>query len=162
MPLPYLENLSDSYKVEPMLNVKAQVAALKEAKAQLEKARAHYALIAPSANSSELEAQSAVIKSCSEAVSAAITMGCEPCPGCKKLPHGMEQPGKRGSCEYEIGCLACKPFAHTDGTRREHRVRGGLLPSHAVDAWNAGPDFWLTEVPPEVKNASVPEKEPSE
>lgn len=145
-----------------MLNVKAQVTALKEAKAQLEKARAHYAEIAPVGSAKELEAQSVVIKCCSEAVSSAITMGCEPCPGCKEPPHGMEQPGKRGTCEYEIGCLSCKPFTHTDGTRREYRVRGGLLPSHAVDAWNAGPDFWLTEVPKEVKDASVPEKETSE
>lgn len=158
MPIPYLE----SVKVMPMPALKVQVEALKEAKAQLAKARAHYAEIAPVGSSSELEAQSAVVKACSEAVSAAITMGCEPCPGCGKLPHGMEQPGKRGASEFEIGCLACKPFTHADGTRREYHVRGGLLPSHAVDAWNAGPDFWLVEVSPEVKNASVPEKESSE
>lgn len=145
-----------------MLNVKAQVAALKEAKAQLEKARAHYAEIAPVGSSKELQAQSEVIKTCAAAVVSAITMGCEPCPGCKLMPHGMEQPGKRGAFEYEIGCLGCKPFDHTDGTRREYRVRGGLLPSHAVDAWNAGADFWLQEVPKETKAASAPQKEPSE
>ncbi len=141
-----------------MANGKAQNEALKEAKAELAKARARYAEIAPSGSSRELEEQSAAIKSCMQAVSAAITSGCEPCPGCKQLPHGMEQPGKRGTFEYEIGCLTCKPFDH-EGTRREHRVRGGLMPSHAVDAWNAGPDFWLQWVD---KSKTVPQKEPSE
>lgn len=152
-PIPYLE-------VEiPMPNVKAQVAALKDAKASHEKALADYRAMSATKTAPELEAQSALVKSSAEAIVSAITMGCEACPGCKEMPHGIEQPGKRGTFEYEIGCLSCRPFEHTDGTRREYRVRGGLIPSHAVDAWNLGPDFWLIEVPPEVKATSVPEKE---
>lgn len=67
-----------------------------------------------------------------------------PCPSCGEQPHGMEHQTGRGNPEYEIGCLGCGAFLHSDRTIREHRVRGGLKPEHAVDAWNAGPDYWMT------------------
>jgi hypothetical protein len=70
-------------------------------------------------------------------MSALISEGAEACPHCGQLPHGMEHPSG-----FEVGCLSCKPFQHTDGTMREHRVKGALLPRHAVEAWNEGPDAW--------------------
>jgi hypothetical protein len=143
---------------------KAQNDALKAAKAKMKATKDEYYKLAadPETPQGKLHAVSMAVKDVSREVSAAITLGCEPCPGCQQVPHGMEQPGRRGAFEYEIGCLGCKPFDHTDGTRREYRVRGGLMPSHAVDAWNAGPDLWLKEVPKAVKDTSAPEKEPSE
>jgi hypothetical protein len=73
---------------------------------------------------------------------AALTAGALPCPMCGNPVHGMEQPGSRGSVEFEIGCVPCRPFVWTDGTVRNACVRGGLLPRHAVEAWNAGPNQW--------------------
>lgn len=79
------------------------------------------------------------------AISDAITEGAVACPLCKTLPHGMEHPTGKGGATYEIGCIAgCKPITHDDGTTREPRVRGGMMPKHAVEAWNGGPDFWIT------------------
>ena len=82
------------------------------------------------------------IKALRGELQAVLTEGAQPCPLCGQKPHGMEQPTAKG-VEYEIGCLGCKPFKHKDGTTRRPAVRGGLLPKHAVEAWNAGPDFWL-------------------
>lgn len=88
--------------------------------------------------------KSQAVKTKQAELSAAITEGAQPCPLCKQVPHGIEQPAAGGkSVEYEIGCLGCKPIKHTDGTMRRPAVRGGLLAKHAVEAWNAGPDHWL-------------------
>jgi hypothetical protein len=115
---------------------------LKDIKRALEQATARYHEIANTAPAPECQALHLEIKRLRAALSAAITEGCNPCPFCGKLPHGMEQPnGKRG-IEYEIGCIPCPPFKHDDGTMRNVAVRGGLLPQHAVDAWNAGPDHF--------------------
>ena len=127
-------------------------------KIALHVARGRYAVVVREAPAAEAELCALEVKRCAEAVSLAITHGCSPCPTCKQHPHGIEQPGRRGTHEYEIGCLACKPFDHTDGTRREPRTRGGMMPAHAVDAWNAGPDFWLVAVD---KALTVPEKQPA-
>lgn len=79
-----------------------------------------------------------------------ITAGANPCPDCGELPHGLEQPSGKGGIEYEVGCVAgCPDLELPDGTRIQHRVRGGLLPKHAVDAWNEGPEFWTKVKPPE-------------
>ena len=73
-----------------------------------------------------------------------IAEGANPCPDCGRLPFGMEQPRPGGGVEFEVGCLtpSCGWFIHTDGTVRGHAARGGLLPHHAVEAWNEGPDAW--------------------
>lgn len=76
-------------------------------------------------------------------LSAMIADGAKACDGCGNVPMGLEHPTKHGGVEYEIGCITCPPFEHTDGTVRECRVRGGMLPRHAVEAWNEGPDMWL-------------------
>ena len=59
------------------------------------------------------------------------------------MPTGMAHPTGRGGIEYEIGCTTCKTIPHDDGTVRQFRTRGGVMPRHAVEAWNGGPDFWL-------------------
>jgi hypothetical protein len=85
----------------------------------------------------------AQIKAMQADMSALITKGAAPCPKCQQPPIGIRQPKAGGGFEYEIGCLMCKPFKHSDGSIRQCRVRGGLLPRHAVDAWNEGPSCWI-------------------
>lgn len=58
-------------------------------------------------------------------LSSIIAEGAVPCSCGAGHPHGMIQPGTKGRDEYEVGCLVCTL-----------RVRGGLLPKHAVEAWN--------------------------
>jgi len=108
---------------------------ISESKKRLEAARSAYHK-APTREAREL------INVAMKELSSTIADGAEPCPLCGQKPHGMEQPTAKG-VEFEIGCLGCKPIKHTDGTTRRPAVRGGLLPRHAVEAWNAGPDFWL-------------------
>ena len=106
------------------------------------------------------EAMAAVVKAQNDII-AFITEGAKPCPRCGGKPIGMEQPiGKRGRVEYEVGCPACKPFEHTDGTMRKVSTRGGLLPRHAVEAWNEGPDHWTLHfegIIPQVQKAEADE-----
>lgn len=128
---------------------------LSETKAQLEVARAKYLEIVHTAPAPEVRAASDVVKSLQGKLSECITAGAKPCPTCEAPPHGMEQPNTRGGVEFEIGCIGCGAFEHTDGSIREHRVRGGMMPSHAVDAWNAGPDFWQRQSPAK-RAASAP------
>lgn len=99
---------------------------VKAHKDSLGESLAKYRAMADTATQSELRKASDAVKECRKALSACITEGAEPCPDCKVLPHGMEQP-KGDSVEYEVGCLACGKS-----------VRGGLLPKHAVEAWNEG------------------------
>jgi hypothetical protein len=82
------------------------------------------------------------VKSLQSQLSAAITEGAEACPKCGNAPVGIEHQTIKGA-EYEVGCMSCPPFAHTDGTTRRPAARGGLLPKHTVEAWNAGPDYWV-------------------
>jgi hypothetical protein len=105
-------------------------------------ARAAYHEIASTATADELREASMVVEDAQRELSDFIVKGARPCPRCGVMPHGMEQPNTRGGVEYEVGCLGCPAFEHDDGTIREHRVRGGMMPSHAVDAWNAGADYW--------------------
>lgn len=112
-------------------------------KADLGAALAAYREIANTAPAPQVLEASRKARALQEALSAAISEGANPCPDCGAQPHGMEQPTGKSGVEYEIGCLACGQFEHTDGTLRWHRVRGGMLPKHAVEAWNAGPDFWM-------------------
>lgn len=113
----------------------------KEAKSALEAALADYRATSNPTAAQNTE-HTAKIKAARKAVSDAITEGAMPCPGCGERPHGMEQPTVK-SKEFELGCLSCKPFIHEDGTGRAFRVRGGLMPRHAVEAWNEGPDLWM-------------------
>lgn len=123
---------------------------ISDLKRQIEEARAAYQAIANTAPAADVRAASQKVKAAQAALTAALIDGATPCPHCDEMPHGLEHPTGKGGVEYEVGCLTCKPFLHTDGTWRAHRVRGGLLPKHAVEAWNAGPDYWMkTEAPPE-------------
>lgn len=81
-----------------------------------------------------------------DTISATIAEGAEPCPFCKQKPRGIEHQVKRGY-EYEVGCIACPPFKHTDGTERKVAARGGVLPRHTVELWNEGPDYWIVAAP---------------
>lgn len=106
--------------------------------------RAAYQAIANTGTAEEQRPFTERVRALHVEISATIAAGAEPCPSCGIVPHGMEQPTPNGSgIEYEIGCRTCRAFQHTDGTVRDHRVRGGLLPRHAVEAWNAGPDHWM-------------------
>lgn len=119
---------------------------IKEAKKALEAAQSHYLAIESAAPAKDRAEASAKVKDARAAIMAAITEGALPCPISGLPPIGMEQPSSSGrGFEYEIGSgfHGVKPFRHSDGSIREPRVRGGLLPKHAVEAWNAGPDYWL-------------------
>lgn len=83
-----------------------------------------------------------------DGLSAAITAGANPCPFCKSPLTGIAHQGKRaGSFEYEVGCIACPPFQHSDGTMRRPAARGGMLARHTVELWNEGPDHWIVAKP---------------
>lgn len=120
------------------------MATINEIKKQIGEAQEKYLAIVHTASGNEVRKASAKVKELQRQLSAEIVKGAKPCPGCDQLPHGLEQPRGKGNAEFEIGYVSgCKPFVHTDGTVRERRVRGGILPKHAVDAWNEGPDFYL-------------------
>lgn len=92
----------------------------------------------------ESQELSNVVVALQKAISDAICEGANPCPRCANPPIGIEQPNARGGVEYEIGCGAgCEPFADNNGTMRQCRVRGGMMPKHTVEAWNAGPYTFL-------------------
>lgn len=107
-------------------------------KADLEAARARSREHTSPENTAE-------VKRLQRALAALVAEGANPCPRCGAEPHGIEQPrgdGKVIVTEYEIGCLACGPFEHEDGTMREPRVKRQQTRAQAVLVWNAGPDFW--------------------
>jgi hypothetical protein len=120
---------------------------IKDVKAALASAIAEYNDVVHTASANDVRAASDKIRELRAELASTITEGANPCPDCGNAPHGIEQPGRRGTSEYEVGCLVCGNFEHTDGTIRQHRVRGGMLPQHAVDAWNEGPDAWLVAPP---------------
>jgi hypothetical protein len=115
---------------------------IQETKRDLAVAQEKYFAIVDTAPRAELDKAAAEVVRLKKRLAAQIVEGAKPCPGCGEIPHGMEQPKGKDGVEYEIGCISCGAFEHTDGTMRLHRVRGGLLPRHAVEAWNEGPDFW--------------------
>lgn len=109
-----------------------------EIKKKLDAALADYRENPKNLTVKEAEEKTAAIKKLREDLSAAIAEGALCCPKCGKLPMGMEQPDG-----FEIGCISCGWFRHTDGTIRDHGARvASPLPKHAVEAWNEGPDFW--------------------
>lgn len=67
------------------------------------------------------------VKAARKALSDAICDGAKPCDCGASDMHGMRQPLAKGKHEFEVGCLACGA-----------RARGGLIPRHAVEAWNEG------------------------
>ncbi len=72
----------------------------------------------------ERHAATQAVTAAQEALSSALAEGAKHCPLCKVPPIGIEQPTAKGR-EYEVGCRKCGL-----------RVSGGLLPRHAVEAWN--------------------------
>ena len=90
----------------------------------------------------DAEVAASEIAALTSAHAAEIAVGATPCPFCDKPPTGIEHQVKSGF-EYQIGCLSCPVFVHTDGTTRRVTARGGALPRHAVELWNEGPDYWL-------------------
>lgn len=139
-----------------------------ELKGKVKAARDHAQAISNTANAAENYAATQAVEQLQRELADHITDGALPCPFCDKQPIGMEHPQARGST-FEIGCMTptCVPFEHTDGTKREVRVRGGTDPSHAVDSWNEGPDAWCLYVdraakPPPTVQAALPPEEPEE
>lgn len=118
---------------------------MKEIKSKLAAALERYRAIANTAPAAEVREASAAVKALQAELSAAICEGANPCPDCGGAPHGIEQPRIGGGVEYEVGCTRCGWFLHTDDTPRDHGARGGLLPRHAVEAWNEGPDYWKSK-----------------
>jgi len=134
---------------------------LKEAKAALATALAGYQALGENRTAAQEREWTAKVRDARAAVSSVITEGAKPCIGCGAAPIGMEQVyarGKSKGVEYEIGCLSCPPFVHTDGTGRAFSARGGRMPRHTVEAWNEGPDYWK-EVPvtPTMKALPAPD-----
>jgi hypothetical protein len=106
---------------------------INDLKAALDKHLAHARSIHDTATHAESQDASRAVEQAQRDLSAHITDGAKPCPVCDRQPIGMEQPvgararGEReGRVEYEIGCISCSGLS----------VRGGLLPRHAVEAWN--------------------------
>lgn len=132
-----------------MSTVKEQLETIAGIKKARDEGLKAYHAAANTASQPALRDLSKVVENAQEALSAAITEGADPCPKCKTAPTGMEQPHSSGGFEYEVGCTKCGQFTHTDGTIRATRVRGGTIPKHAVEAWNAGPDAW--QIVPERK-----------
>lgn len=104
-----------------------------------------------------LRAKSDKVKAARKALNDFIVTGAKPCPKCGATPVGIEHQVK-GGVTYEVGCPACKPFAEPTGDKdndgrpihimRKPAARGGILPRHAVEAWNEGPSCWQTSGEP--------------
>lgn len=118
-----------------------QASAIDEIKKSITEAREAYQAICNTAPIDEVRAASRKVKELQAKLSWEITKGAKPCPKCGERPHGLEQPGPKNAT-YEVGCIGCNPFLHSDGTVREFRAIGGLLPRHTVEAWNEGPSAW--------------------
>lgn len=116
---------------------------MRELKKKAQDAQDHYNTIANTGTTAEVRKASDAVKATKAAIAAKITEGAKPCPKCGTHPHGMMQQTGRNGATFEIGCINCGPFKHDDGSVRQFRVRGGLLPRHAVEAWNGGADFWM-------------------
>lgn len=129
---------------------KSQLDRLAGLKADLGKAREAYLLVVHKAPAGQVKSASDAVRELQRAISDCITEGANPCPKCLRPPHGIHQTeGKYPG--FEIGCLTCHPFKWIDRTTRYPRVRSGLLPRHAVEAWNAGPSAWWQRPPPETQ-----------
>lgn len=117
-----------------------------QAKRELERAREEYQKAVTNGDTHTIKRATAAVRARQDALAGAIADGANPCPFCKVMPHGMEQPhvvnNVECGVEFEVGCLACKPFVWSDGTTRKVSVRGGLIPRQTVEAWNEGPDYW--------------------
>src|SRR4051812_19087422 len=114
---------------------------MKAIKADLEKARALYLAIESTGAKVDVEKASPGVKRLKKALSEALAEDPNPGPNRGRAPPGLEQPRPDGKgVEYEVGCNGCGFFLHEDGTARHYGARGGLLPRHAVEAWNEGPD----------------------
>jgi hypothetical protein len=123
------------------------MATIADIKARRDAAQAAYNQVANTGTVAEVKAASDAVRDTRAELSAAITVGANPCPDCGTHPHGMEQPHNSDESvpEYEVGCPKCGWFMHTDGTPRDHGARGGLRPHHTVELWNEGPDAWRTK-----------------
>lgn len=119
---------------------------IKKHKANIAEKKAAYLAIVHTAPAAEVKKASEAVRDAQRELVLHLTEGAEPCPDCGNAPHGMEQNRSDGKgIEFEIGCsYSCSAFLHDDGTIREHRARGAL-PQHAIEVWNAGPDFWMTK-----------------
>lgn len=104
----------------------ATIKELQALKETLAEALAAYHAVAATSTPDESRWASDAVKAARKALSDAICEGADPCPVCGTAPIGIEQPRGKGGVEYEIGCPVC----------RDVKVRGGMLPKHAVEAWN--------------------------
>ena len=115
-------------------------------KKDLADALTHYRSIVHTASIPDVRAASQKVREAQMQIANEIAAGALPCPLCKGPPFGMEQPRlpEGVMTEYEIGCTACPAYVYRekDGTVRATAARGGFLPSHCADAWNAGPSMW--------------------
>lgn len=101
---------------------------LADLKTAIAESRAAYQAIVHTGTAEQVRAVSQAVKAAQKALSDAIAEGALPCPRCKVPPVGIEQPrgGRAGGVEYQVGCPGC-------GASQ----RGGLLPKHTVEIWNA-------------------------
>lgn len=137
---------------------------LNELKQNLKNAKDAYLAKANTAAASEVRDAHLAVKAAQAALGAKLAEGAKPCPRCAMPVHGMEHSGGKRST-YTVGCIGCPPqFKAADGTIREFRVQGGLMPQHSVDAWNAGPEYWAqSTMDPTSKEAeNLEEFSPSE
>jgi hypothetical protein len=120
---------------------------IREIRSEIQKAVEAYHAIVHTAPAADVKKASDRVKAARAALSTAICDGAKPCPSCGAAPHGIEQPrasskGENG-VEYEVGCISCA----------DHRVRGGLLPRHAVEAWNEAVEAWNEAVDEKIEAA---------
>lgn len=104
--------------------------AINEIRAEIESARAAY-MSAAQGSEAEWRPLSDRVKALQAELSAAISEGANPCPGCGVAPLGMvQQVSIRHKVreEYEIGCPRCA----------NHRGETNPVREAAVMLWNAG------------------------
>lgn len=128
--------MSNELVASPRLDINDLVTAISDA-------RAAYQAVANTASAPEKYELSQKVKALQTELRERLAEGANPCPRCDSPAVGVIHETEHGR-RYEVGCPVCSgAFVHKDGTKRLTRVKDALMPKHAVEAWNAGPDFWM-------------------
>lgn len=95
----------------------------------------------------ELRELTVAVKELQQQISDTIAEGANPCPSCGAKAHGMQHDSEATGTCFEVGCRNCGWF-RVGNTAVDHSSYGAILPKHAVEAWNEGPEAWYTLATP--------------